>query len=67
MSKISFKCPGCHKDLVVSSGVDVKKIDDLNGTKCTSCGRAISKEDITAQAGDYVANMLKDAFRKRGL
>ncbi|WP_422399053.1 ECs_2282 family putative zinc-binding protein [Xenorhabdus griffiniae] len=65
MSKLSFKCPNCRKDLVVRSSVDIKKIDDLRGTKCASCGRAISKNDITKQAGDYVANMLKDAFRKR--
>ncbi|WP_422646207.1 ECs_2282 family putative zinc-binding protein [Xenorhabdus stockiae] len=67
MSEISFKCPDCHSDLVVSSSVEIKEIDDLNGTKCTSCGRAISKEDITAQASDYAANMIRDAFRKHGL
>ncbi|WP_422645963.1 ECs_2282 family putative zinc-binding protein [Xenorhabdus vietnamensis] len=64
MSKLSFKCPNCRKDLVVSSKVKIKKIDDLNGTKCSSCGRTIHKDDITKQAGDYVSKLFRDAFKK---
>ncbi|WP_456303187.1 ECs_2282 family putative zinc-binding protein [Xenorhabdus szentirmaii] len=66
MSKLSFKCPGCRKDLVVNSKVEIKKIDDLNGTKCSSCGRTIHKDDITKQASDFVGNQLRDIFKKHG-
>ncbi|WP_413743146.1 ECs_2282 family putative zinc-binding protein [Xenorhabdus bovienii] len=66
MSELKFKCPGCRKDLVVRSSVDIKKVDDINGTKCSSCGRAISKDDIAKQVGDLVKNRLRDAFKKNG-
>ncbi|WP_422108811.1 ECs_2282 family putative zinc-binding protein [Xenorhabdus bovienii] len=66
MSELKFKCPGCRKDLVVRSSVDIKKVDDINGTKCSSCGRAISKDDIAKQVGDLVKNRLRDAFKKSG-
>ncbi|MGJ5655232.1 ECs_2282 family putative zinc-binding protein [Morganella morganii] len=64
MSKINFKCPGCGKDLVVSTGVEIKSVDDLTDAKCSSCGRNIRKDDLAKQARDYVAKTLKDAFRK---
>ncbi|WP_445286130.1 ECs_2282 family putative zinc-binding protein [Xenorhabdus sp. KJ12.1] len=64
MSEISFKCPDCHSDLVVSSSVEIKEIDDLNGTTCTSCGRVISEDDILGQASDYAEKIFMDIFKK---
>ncbi|WP_458694230.1 ECs_2282 family putative zinc-binding protein [Shigella sp. FC1967] len=65
MSNVSFKCPGCHKDLVVSSSVKVEKIDDLIDAKCSSCGRVIRKDDLAKQAREHAEKMLKNAIRKR--
>ncbi|WP_419184869.1 ECs_2282 family putative zinc-binding protein [Xenorhabdus bovienii] len=64
MSEISFKCPDCHNDLVVSYSVEIKEIEDINGTICTSCGRVISEDDILGQVSDYAEKIFTDIFKK---
>lgn len=64
MSKVSFKCPGCGHDLTVRSGIEIKSVDDIEGTACANCGREIHKDDITKQARDHAEKLVRDALGK---
>lgn len=61
---ISFQCPDCGHDLIVSSPVEIKSADDIEGTTCTNCGRVIHKDDIVNQARDYAEKLIKDMLGK---
>ncbi|MFS1539524.1 MAG: ECs_2282 family putative zinc-binding protein [Candidatus Phlomobacter fragariae] len=64
MCNISFKCPGCGHDLVVKSIIEIKNVDDIEGTVCTNCSRAILKSDIVKQSADHAADIARDIFGK---
>jgi len=64
MRKVSFKCPGCGHDLVVSSGVEIKNTDDIEGTTCTNCKRVIQKDDIVKQAREHAEKLVREMLGK---
>ncbi|HHP1264140.1 ECs_2282 family putative zinc-binding protein [Enterobacter roggenkampii] len=64
MSKVNFKCPSCGHNLTVRSGVEIKSVDDIEGTTCTNCGRTIHKNDITKQARDHAEKLVRDMLGK---
>lgn len=64
MSQVSFQCPGCTQDLIVSSGAEIKSVDDIEGATCTNCGQVITKDEITKQARDHAEKLIKDMLGK---
>ncbi|MCO4146051.1 ECs_2282 family putative zinc-binding protein [Enterobacter roggenkampii] len=60
MSEVNFKCPSCGRNLTVLSGVEIKSVDDIEGSTCTNCGQTIHKEDITKQARDHAEKLVRD-------
>lgn len=64
MSNVPFKCPGCGHDLIVRSGVEIKGVDDIEGTTCTNCGQTIIKDDITLQAREHAEELIRDMLGK---
>ncbi|KMH62569.1 hypothetical protein SM74_00717 [Klebsiella variicola] len=64
MSNVSFKCPGCGHNLTVRSGVEIKSVEDIEGTTCANCGRVIHKSDIANQARNHVDKLVRDILGK---
>ncbi|WP_420899179.1 ECs_2282 family putative zinc-binding protein [Leclercia adecarboxylata] len=64
MSKVSFKCPSCGHNLTVRSGVEIKSVDDIEGSTCANCGRTVHKSDITKQARDHAEKLVRGVLGK---
>ncbi|WP_422387651.1 ECs_2282 family putative zinc-binding protein [Erwinia aphidicola] len=61
---VSFKCPGCSHDLVVSSPTEISDTNDIEGTTCSNCGRTIHKDDIVDQVRQHAAELVRNMFGK---
>ncbi|WP_445081412.1 ECs_2282 family putative zinc-binding protein [Klebsiella variicola] len=64
MSKVDFKCPGCGQNLTVLSEIEIKSVEDIEGTTCANCGRVIHKSDIDNQALNHVDKLVRDMLGK---
>ncbi|ESL77127.1 ECs_2282 family putative zinc-binding protein [Klebsiella quasipneumoniae] len=64
MSKVDFKCLGCGQNLTVLSEVEIKSVEDIEGTTCANCGRVINKSDIDNQALNHIDKLVRDMLGK---
>ncbi|WP_434060243.1 ECs_2282 family putative zinc-binding protein [Proteus mirabilis] len=65
MSNISFKCSGCHQNLIVNPSINIERIEDFIDTKCSSCGRIIREHDLARQAKMLLITPEAYSLRKR--
>ncbi|EPL1953157.1 ECs_2282 family putative zinc-binding protein [Citrobacter freundii] len=64
MSNVPFKCLGCGHNLTVRSGIEIKSVDDIEGSTCTNCGRTVHKDDVAKQARDHAEKIVRDMLGK---
>jgi DNA-directed RNA polymerase subunit RPC12/RpoP len=65
MDDLKVSCPQCGST-VFKTKIEPKRLEDFNGAVCAQCGATIGEDDIKAQTGKVVDDLVRDAFRKAG-
>jgi hypothetical protein len=64
---IPIKCPSCgNEKFVVVAASEPKTYDDLIGAVCSTCGHALTDEDVKENGRLLAEKLMKEFLTKKG-